>query len=68
MSGKPGTGSEGTGSEEDNASGPMGTIMTELASQLPTLLEVVNNVPSGISENLNSYINTIMSGNGNKEK
>ena len=68
VSGKPGTGSEGTGSEEDNASGPMGTIMTELASQLPTLLEVVNNVPSGISENLNSYINTIMSGNGNKEK
>ena len=73
VSGKPGTGSEGTGSEGtgsegENTSGPMATIMTDLASQLPTLLEVVNNVPSSISDNLNTFITNLMSGNGNKEE
>ena len=54
--------------DQDNYSGAMKEVTGESMDQFSSLLDVVTNVPSGMSNKINDFINDLMDSSDNKEK
>ena len=56
------------GNVMNNSEGAMHEVTGELMNQVSSLLDVVTNVPSGMSNKINDFINDLMDSSDNKEK
>ena len=56
------------GNVMNNSEGAMHEVTGELMNQVSSLLDVVTNVPSGMSNKINNFINNLMDNSDNKEK
>ena len=56
------------GNVMNNSEGAMHEVTGELMNQVSSLLDVVTNVPSGMSNKINDFINDLMDSSNNKEK
>ena len=52
----------------NNSEGAMHEVTGELMNQVSSLLDVVTNVPSGMSNKINNFINNLMDNSDNKEE
>ena len=56
------------GNVMNNSEGAMHEVTGEMMNQFSSLLDVVTNVPSGMSNKINDFINDLMDSSNNKEK
>lgn len=56
------------GNVMNNSEGAMHEVTGELMNQVSSLLDVVTNVPSGMSNKINNFINNLMDNSDNKEE
>ena len=56
------------GNVMNNSEGAMHEVTGELMNQVSSLLDVVTNVPSGMSNKINDFINNLMDNSDNKEE
>ena len=65
---KPPENTQGESEEQKNYEKAMNEVSGELMNQFSSLLDVVTNVPSGISDKINVFIDDLMDRSNNKEK
>ncbi|MDD7162742.1 MAG: hypothetical protein SPF69_02140 [Candidatus Ornithospirochaeta sp.] len=65
---KPPENTSGESEEQKNYEKAMNEVSGELMNQFSSLLDVVTNVPSGISDKINVFIDDLMDRSNNKEK
>lgn len=65
---KPPENTSGENEDQKNYEKAMNEVSGELMNQFSSLLDVVTNVPSGISNKINVFIDGLMDSSDNKEK